>query len=775
MMTERDLQAFLIAKRAFLSRVESTNETTPDELYVIARETLILQGSNELCKLVMRVIDGGHHDLLKTLPHHNTHALRQEHATVPDLQPLCDQILQLYHENGVFESSLVRMALQLARSSGDFALLTTFSQALFSRALARVQRDEEDSAHLQDVLRVLVEGTAPGGRGNDCPPWVNAMLMEMFGAQWLPVLSKRLCKHGTVPTPRGTVEMLKLYWELAHRLLGVEGEMLTSHERSQTSLHSPVPTELAAIYASYFNQCIPTPQNGVGPLHRLYNELKSYVEGDEYAFDEAVLELRPEPGFQRRLLCCLCDDLGLVHAPKGDGTGPSSTSDAIMVELQEDTDAASLAELHEVLRVDASCLARSQWHRMLEPLPPYWEALAGFFSALPVSTRLQSVAAVLVSTRNVQPSVAWGLLLAGAVDRNDFSAFSGPIPLPLPSAVASAAAAAKAVGMTVPASSSSSASTSVYPSSSSSSSSSSSPSAEQGQICLALVKMAANRQDVYGMLETIHLAERWGVRIDARLWEIALQTAWASRELVPERAYRSSFSAVLRKIQGAEVTLDSDMTTTVTQFLVDTDPGGELTWRMLARLVKMDFEECTRVGCIALSHLILASVDSSTSSSTPSSPPSLPLLRMSEPLYESAKYLFMLPTDAHKIMAKVSAAGRRQLDEVFLRELQRLWLGFTAGKDDDRLALVALVEYGLVREDGCHHHHDEDDDDTHEATGQGTLVALDDEELRDALSLVVVQLGFHTAFYGRDSITACRLLHAWAEAQSLREFFAQNL
>jgi len=324
-------------------------------------------------------------------------------------------------------------------------------------------------------------------------------------------------------------------------------------------------------------------------------------------------------------------------------------------------------------------------------------------------------------------------------------------------------------------------------------------------VVFALIKMAANRQDVYALVEAGALARQWGVVLHGRHWALALQTAWAARGTVPDDMYRSCFSALLREIQKADVTLDFDTTQTVVQFLVDTEPSGELTWRMLARLVRVgsvpgtadarthiDTHAHTHHGpdasfiqCAALTSLLLQSVGSRSDVPCP--------VETTEPLYESEKYLHVWPRQLSGVGANVCAYGEGVVCGAYLHELRRLWgaAEFGSRKGGHWAAMQALLEVGmgshigLGGEDQDHQHRqqgDGDGDSGVESRAFGQLCGLADqgvrdpgltEALTDSITLLVVVTAFHTTFYGRNVDRGYALLYAWAQELDLRSVLEQ--
>ena len=407
------------------------------------------------------------------------------------------------------------------------------------------------------------------------------------------------------------------------------------------------------------------------------------------------------------------------------------------------------------------------WDRVLEQQPPYWPMVKGFLRRLPPRVTEMSVKSLLVSVRNVSPVASWGLLVvdecfetlqgndedgvldgkvgsgtraggsgrgnggAGAVGRTD----SGG----LGTSSSTSTSGGNAGGATLRSNVDKMKRVEKYRTRADMAGGEGKQSREE--VCQALIKMAANRKDVYAVLEVVRLAKRWGVQLRSRDWALALHTTWASRRSTPANTFRSSFSLLLQGVQESGIALDQDTSQTIVQFLAETDPAGELTWRMLGQEVRPE-STSSFVHCTAMASLILSSLD----------PEMRQCVELTEPMYESAKYLQV--KHASRVIGQVSSRGRDQLPPELLERIEALWKRATAGAMDDWRELHLLLT---------------------EALGNGHLAcAVDDPQLRDALSQLIAVVTYHVSFHHLDESAAFALMYRWFDQLDLRSKITAN-
>jgi hypothetical protein len=350
----------------------------------------------------------------------------------------------------------------------------------------------------------------------------------------------------------------------------------------------------------------------------------------------------------------------------------------------------------------------------------------------------QAVAATLLATRNTLPSVSWGLLLLDVClspnpkkqPEEDVKG-DGQDPRLLEKHVQS-----------------------------------------RDKIFYALVKMSANESDVYGLLEVVGAAMDTKHALQERDWTLSLQTAWACRMFVPDEAYRSSFAALLRGMQQSHMPLTLDTTRIILQFLVDTDPIGPLTWRMLEKLSKDKVHSF--VECVALSTMILESISTHVSLSNP--------LRLSEPLYGSERYLYVVPasnakaqTDSLRRMYEEfhvdrpgegggEGEGRGEGEgegdyESFRRDLNKAWVRTHLSQGRSELYTVLSTGLNLPLQSQS-----QSQSQSHCKSYAGCLLSDDhrhSDVTTDQLSLIIVHSAYLLSSSGRHD-RAFALLHAWA-------------
>jgi hypothetical protein len=713
------------------------------------------------------------------------------------------------------EKNTLQFLLACTRGMEEGVLRAEFMQELFEEGLGRVERaaaaaENEDvktvayvqecNEELLEMLRLFASSTdRKNGSGSRSGPevWETVIMMDMLMTKWLPlqnahnVLTGRGQRHASVLQ---TTRMLKLYWELSHRLMHRYGMMRILPPKDLSHV-------LRESYSTFIQTVEANSQNGLGPIMAMYNELMVYIEEDSNYF-ESSMSLPVGDGYERRLLRWLCDRVGLKHTVSmaNDISVDRVDKEAVDIfgyppEHDHQRSKTKLPSLADLLDNDANSAIsvipdpQCMWSRVLEPLPPYWQIMEHYLEDLTPKVVDQSVAGVLVSMRNSRPSVGFGLLLLDCchlqyIETNKTKSTGAR-------AITDGREMTRLAQL-------------------------------REQINFALIKMAANRRDIYGILEAIQAADKLEHKIGSQGWTLALHSVWAARNIVPKQIYRSCFSYILRKFQETYPSLNHDSTRIVLQYLVDTDPHGDLTWRLLGRLAdytsavesnlsdresearsedkdlyddrSKDNSNCSSfVECVALSSLILSTIkEHGVGFKNP--------LQMTTPLYENEKYLYIYSNsnknkDGYKYESNNTRKSERQLilsniilnaqelDQELLKELELTWN--CAINKKDRRIMEELILYGI--EDADHDHEGEVEDkyqgnldeyndivneevyDDGSEIIEGFLLGLENRALRDAFSILVVDLAFHIGFYDRDLSRAYSLLYAWATAQNIQD------
>ena len=285
-------------------------------------------------------------------------------------------------------------------------------------------------------------------------------------------------------------------------------------------------------------------------LRSSYDELVGFLRQS----DSKTLVSRPTPGAHRRVFRILCDELGLRHKL---GKFEESADEVVRVHKEVGSSSGSAPPtLEDILRADAR---RGNLRRKFDGSPPHWNVVLKHLRKRCSPEELQVILTNVTHNMFDYPSSEWGLLsLQALYDLDDDSGGGGP------DLEASAS------------------------------------------LLRNVIKMSSSRNDVYGLLEVLHLSARrtnnnpsfrnkerreqvgdaevpLGLRTSD--WNLACHVAFHSREAgIPPASFDSAFSEVVRLMREANVEFEEGTMRTLLRYLVYSQPAGELTARITKRL-----------------------------------------------------------------------------------------------------------------------------------------------------------------------------------------------
>lgn len=575
--------------------------------------------------------------------------------------------------------TLSKMLTALACASGNHDIATDFirssvriltdrlqeardaASAKSRRASMQEQALFNEAGAVVDMLSLLRCFSQGAGVASDDDGSYRSTWAESPASLLLLDLSVEQLQRGTVAFsgPLKAMQFMHMYWVLCHRsgrsrVVTTPAQSLPSARRGAAGEARPPIAPAPALAAA-----LAPPASHADPaLQSAYADLATFM-----ASEKSTMLCRPAPGYQRRALRVLCDELGLRHQ-----MGKFDTPDEV-IKVWKDKKYVN-AKLHtplsldDILHTDAR---RGNLLRRFDGVPTHWPVVQralGGLSPKSLSTVLPNV----VSSMLGYPAPEWALLLLETLQLEDGPPGGG---------------------------------------------------APTGLLRAAL-KMCAQRSDVYGLLEVLHLnaqraspehsanstnsitnssAKQEARRMrslsspssapplssssrDAQAssssfddedpalglresdWNQACNLAYHCRVAnMPAASYDAAFTEVVRLMREAGVEFDDGTLRTLLRYLVYSQPHSELTARITSRLHKDKTLAITHIECAALTLHMLRRLGPVHGAKT---------IVMTKPVYQAEAYILLYPEAFAHIMDMV-VTHSDFLGESFLQSFEAAW------------------------------------------------------------------------------------------------------
>ncbi len=310
-------------------------------------------------------------------------------------------------------SGILKLAIVLAYRLRQYETLHLFLKQLFTDIFEHQKSAAAGLNTIANVTHMLKR--VEGNNQKFIPVWIYTSMMEILMTQYLPLQerinsgkftdddkdsSKSLSSNLTLPiksyaTPKQTLRLLQVYWLFAKRI---------DHNMENVKDIFAPNESIERHYASFSTTATANVQNGLKPLSDVLVAIQMAHEDDEF---KTILPAKKYQGFRLRLLQRMCKHLELdLEISTNDRGGHHVIS--IPEHVPPLKGPLSLHDMAATLKHEHS----GTLHSGILREPSYWAILEGYLNRLPNLTIRRAVTSSLISFRNTQQCVGWGLLLA---------------------------------------------------------------------------------------------------------------------------------------------------------------------------------------------------------------------------------------------------------------------------------------------------------------------------------------------------------------------------